>query len=167
MFSSVLVRKGFCYRVYPSSGQAARFTAWQHGLRCLWNLANEQRRIGVSRPRGERRYYSAFDQINELTELRAELPWLRDVPRDVCAQLLVELDKSWQRMFLGLAEEPRFKRKGRDELGACEPHPKAFRLHGDLVWFPKLGNLRAVVHRPLEGVAKTCTLFRDRGSVVC
>ena len=161
MFSSVLIRKGYCYRVYPSPSQAARFTAWQHTLRYLWNVAHEQRRIGAARPRGERRYYSAFDQINELKELRAELPWLADVPRDVCAQLLVELDKAWQRMFLGLAEAPRFKRKGRDELSACEPHPKAFRLTGDVIWFPKLGELRAVVHRPLEGIPKTCTLFRD------
>jgi putative transposase len=130
-------------------------------LRFLWNLANEQRLLGLSRPRDERIFPTAFDQINELTELRAALPWLADVPRNVCSQLLVELDKAWQRCFKKLGKRPRWKRKGIDSLGLCEPHPKAWRLDGNIVRFPKLGNLRAVVHRPLEGTVKTCTLKRD------
>ena len=43
----------------------------------------------------------------------------------------------------------------------CEPHPKAWRLDGNNVRFPKLGTLRTVMHRPLEGKPKTCTLKRD------
>ena len=36
-----------------------------------------------------------------------------------------------------------------------------WRLDGDVIRFPKVGNLRAVIHRPLEGVPKTCTVKRD------
>jgi putative transposase len=117
--------------------------------------------MGLARPRGERVYPTAFDQINELTEIRAALPWLADVPRNVCAQLLVELDKAWQHCFKKLARAPRFKRKGRDTLSFCEPHSKKWRLDGSTLRFPKLGNVRAVTHRPLEGKPKTCTLKRD------
>ncbi len=91
--------------------------------------------------------------------------------RHVCAQLLVELDKAWQRCFNRLARAPRFKRKGRDYLGLTEPHPKVWRLEGRVLRFPKLGNLRAIVHRPLEGKPKSCTLRRDGDqwfvSIVC
>jgi putative transposase len=130
----------------------------------------------AARPRAftladERRYYSAFDQINQLTELRAELPWLADVPRNVCAQLLVELDKAWQRCFKKLARAPRWKRKGKDFLALCEPHPKTWRLDGSKLRVPKLGNLRAVVHRALEGTPKTCNARREGdqwfASIVC
>ena len=155
------VSKGFRYRVYPTPAQVARFAAWEGAMRFLWNLALEQRRMGYARPRGERVYPSAFDQIDELTELRDALPWLADVPRNVCAQLLVELDKAWQRCFAKLALAPRWKRRGRDHLGLTEPHPKAWRLDGSTIRFPKLGNLRAVVHRPLEGTPKHCTLRRE------
>ena len=127
--------------------------------------------MGLSRPKDERVFPTAFDQINELTELRAELPWLADVPRNVCSQLLVELDKAWQRCFKRLGKRPRWKRKGLDSLGLCEPHPKAWRLDGNIVRFPKLGSIRAVVHRPLEGKPKTCTVKRDGDqwfvSIVC
>ncbi len=161
MFRLVLVSKAFRYRVYPTQEQVARLNAWESALRFLWNLALEQRKLGLARPRDERRYPTAFDQINELTELRAALPWLADVPRNVCSQLLVELDRAWQRCFARLARAPRWKRKGRDVLGFTEPHPKTWRVDGSNVRFPKLGTLRTVMHRPLEGKPKTCTLKRD------
>lgn len=155
------IHKAFRYRVYPSAEQVARIEAWEGALRFLWNISLEQRRAGYGRPKGERIYPTAFDQINELTELRAALPWLADVPRNVCAQLLVALDKAWQRCFKQLAHAPRWRRKGRDFLGLTEPHPKVWRLDGTTLRFPKLGNIRAVVHRPIEGKPKTCTLRRE------
>lgn len=156
----MIIRKGFRFRLYPTREQAANLDRWSHALRFLWNLANEQRLIGLARPHDERKYVTAFDQINELTELRAEAPWLAEVPRNVCAQLLVELDKAWQRCFKKLADQPRWKRKDRDTLGLCEPHPKVWRLGDNKLHFPKLEPLKIVVHRPLEGKSKTCMVRR-------
>ena len=171
MIHPVKTSKAFRYRVYPTSAQVDRVAAWESALRFLWNIALEQRKLGYARSKGERVYPTAFDQINELTELRAALPWLADVPRNVCSQLLVELEKAWQRCFARLARAPRWKRKGVDALSLCEPHPKTWRLDGDSVRFPKLGTLRTVMHRPLEGKPKTCTLKRDGDqwfiSIVC
>ncbi len=163
MLHAVLIHKAFRYRVYPTPEQIVRLAAWDNALRFLWNLGLEQRRIGLSRCGGDKRYPTAFDQINELASLRAELPWLADVPRNVCAQLLVELDKAWSRCFAKLARAPRWKRKGLDALGLCEPHPKVWRLDGSMIRFPKLGNLRAVVHRPPVGKPKTCALREEAG----
>jgi putative transposase len=36
-----------------------------------------------------------------------------------------------------------------------------WRLDGATLRFPKLGNLRTIVHRPLEGTPKTCTVRRE------
>ena len=169
---AVLIRKAFLYRAYPTTLQVSQLDQWSDALRSLWNLANEQRHLGLARPRCERRYPTAFDQINELTALRAELPWLAAVPRNASAQVLVELDKAWQRCFQKLADEPRWKRKGGDKINLCEPHPKAWRIDGNRLHFPKIeGDIRVVAHRPLEGIPKTCTLVRDGdqwfASIVC
>ena len=153
--------KAFRFRVYPNEQQIARLGRWNDALRFLWNLALEQRLMGLARPRDERIFPTAFDQQKELTELRAELPWLADVPRNICGQLLVELDQAWQRCFAKLVQAPRWKRKGCDAIGCCEPHPKVWRLDGNNIRFPKLGMLRTVMHRPFEGKPKTCTLKRD------
>ena len=165
----MILRKGFRYRIYPTTEQVAKLVAWQSALRFLWNLALEQRLLGLARPK--KRYYTAFDQAKELTAVRAEAPWLADVPRNVSVQMLVVLDEAWRRCFKRLAGRPHWKRRGRDTVNLCEPHPKIWRLAGSTLHFPKLGPMRAVVHRPLEGRAKTCTIVQDGdqwfASIVC
>jgi putative transposase len=106
----------------------------------------------------DRHYPTGFDQINELTGLRAELPWLADVPRNVCAELLRTLDKAWQRCFKRVAKAPHWKRKDRDTTALCEPSPKAWHLISSSIQFPKLG---AKIHRHVEGTPKTCAIIRD------
>lgn len=163
------IHKAYRYRVYPTSVQQATLTHWQDALRFLWNLANEQRHMGLTRT--DKRYPTAFDQIKQLTELRAELPWLAEVPRSLSAQLLVELDRAWQRCFKRIARRPRWKRKNVDLAPVCEPDPKKWRLRGIALHFPKLGRMRTVVHRPLQGTPKMCSMSCEAGqwfaSIVC
>ncbi|RPH73611.1 hypothetical protein EHM76_05080, partial [bacterium] len=158
---TVKTHKAYRFRIYPTSAQERRLCEWQSTLRWLWNLANEQRCMGVARPKGERRYPTAFDQINELTALRAELPWLADVPRNVSAQLLIELDRAWQCCFKKLQSRPRWKRKAVDRPSLKETHHKLWRLDGDSLHFPKIGRLRTVAHRAMTGKPKTCSILSD------
>ena len=62
-------RRGFRYRIYPTPKQETLLRQWEGALRVLWNIANEQRRLYLARGQ---RMSSAFDQILELTALRAE-----------------------------------------------------------------------------------------------
>jgi len=165
----MLARRGFRYRIYPTPEQAARLRQWEGALRVLWNLAHEQRLAYLRR---HAKLPSAFDQINKLTGLRAAVPWMADVPRNVSAQLLVDLDSAWQRCVSRLGHRPRWKKKGRDVISITEPHPKGFRLTEAGVVFPKLGEVRAVRHRPCVGVPKRCTIVlshryaKSHGTVV-
>lgn len=165
----MLTRKTFRYRVYPNKAQIVRLAQWSNALRFLWNIAHEQRLYGLRS--SVKRYYTAFDQQAELTDLRAQLPWLAEVPRDVCNQLLIELDRAWQRCFQKIAKRPRWKHRHGDAIRCCEPHPKMWSIQGETFRFPKLGPMRAVVHRPLEGKPKTATLVCDAGEwfvcIVC
>jgi len=54
ILSFVIVSKAFRYRVYPTPSQVERFGQWESALRFLWNLANEQRLLGLARPKDER-----------------------------------------------------------------------------------------------------------------
>ena len=109
----MLTRRGFRYRIYPTPEQETRLRQWEGALRVLWNLAHEQRLAYLRR---HTKMPTAFDQINELTALRADVPWMADVPRNVSAQLLVDLDAAWQRCFFRLGRRPRWKKKGRDTI---------------------------------------------------
>src|SRR5260370_38881153 len=100
-----MLGRGFRYRLCPTPAQEARLLAWEGALRALWNVAHEQRRLYLARGA---RPPSAFDQINQLTELRAEVPWLAEVPRNVCAQVPVELDAARRRALPPPAGRPRW-----------------------------------------------------------
>jgi putative transposase len=157
--NAVRIHKTIIYRVYPSAEQAVRLSGWEDTLRWLWNLAHEQRLYGLRA--STMRYYSAFDQINELTALRAELPWLADVPSSVCSQALIQLDRAWQLCFKSLARRPHWKRYGQGSLSFSEPMAKSWWIKNGLFHFPKLGTMPVVVTRPLEGTRKTARLIRD------
>jgi len=120
----------------------------------------------LARCRVDRKIITAFGQCKELTQLRADLPWLTDVPYDVCAAVLMELDKAWQRCFGRNGYRPQFKSKARrDATPMIEPNPKSFHIKGagryGTIVFPKLGRIPAIIHRPIVGKAKTCAIVRD------
>jgi putative transposase len=163
-----IIHKRQRYRVYPTAEQAVRLDAWTHALRFLWNLAHEQRLEWMRKPRCERRYPTNYDQSNQVTPLRAELPWLADVPSQLCSTILARLHVAWRQCFGKISRAPRWKKRG-DALSMGTS--SRWHLVGTTLHFPKLGPIRAVVHRPLEGVAKSCTLLRDGdqwfASIVC
>lgn len=150
--------KSFKFRIYPSLAQRNRMGQWENALRFLWNLAHEQRLMGLRRT--EKRYLSAFDQGREITELRASLPWLNDVPRDVCEAVLATLDAAWRGCFDRIARAPKWKKRGQ-AISLKETHSKSWRISDRSLHFPKLGPMRIVYHRPLVGTPKSCIIKRD------
>lgn len=116
--------------------------------------------MAISRPRGEQPYPSAFSQGVELTELRRELPWLNDVPRHVLVQVLGDLHTAWRRCFDKISRRPRWKRKT-GTLSFTEFQHDRWHVRGNNLIFPKLGPMKIVMSRPLEGKPKSCTLKRD------
>jgi putative transposase len=99
----------------------------------------------------------------ELTLLRAEVPWINDLPANVGQAMLAHLDDAWKDFFAGKAGQPGFKVKDRDTMSIEEPSKTCWRLDArkNCLRFPKLGNVPLTLHQPLEGTPKTCSLVRD------
>jgi putative transposase len=147
-------------RLYPNREQETRLLAWESSLRFVWNLANEQRLMGLARTKDDRVFLSAFAQAREITLLRKELAWLRDVPFESATFVLRRLEMAWRRCFLRAAKRPRFKEKGRDVVSIGLDH-RHCRIDGRQMKVPKLGWLRVVAHRPLIGKSRAVSLVRE------
>ena len=80
------------YRLYPESGQAERLTAWGHTCRAIWNTALEQRRFAWTQRRHTMR---AAEQCAHLTQARADLDWMADLPAQSAQQVLRHLDRAY------------------------------------------------------------------------
>lgn len=158
-----MTHKTFKYPIHPSIGQLAKLAEWDSACRFLANLSLEQWKLGLARPKNERKYPSFAKSCQQLTELRKETPWLKEVPVHVSQSILRRVETSWQRCFDKVSKAPRWKRKGRDFMSFTESDPKKWALGSkrSLLTFPKLGNIRINVHRPLEGRPMSCTLKRE------
>ena len=78
------------YRLALTPEQADMCEEFGNICRAVWNTALEQRR--EYRRRGA--WMNYVPQSAEFTEARAEFEWLRTAPRDVCEQVLRDLDRA-------------------------------------------------------------------------
>jgi putative transposase len=151
------------YRAYPSPQQAARLTNWGHSCRAVWNLALEQRRFAW-RQRG--RIIRSAEQCRHLTDARADLPWLADLPAQSAQQVLRQLDRAYDNWWNPEhpAQAPTFRKRSR---GLSIPFPgqavairKRSRRWAE-VRLPKLGWVRFRLSRPLGGAMRNATITKD------
>jgi putative transposase len=158
-------RQAYRYRIYPTPAQEAFFRQIAGACRFVYNLALEQRER-FSRC-GRAINYNA--QQNELPALKAEAPWLNDVPSHCLQSALRDLDRAFANFFDGRADFPRYRHRGRAESFRF-PDPKQFHVDvtSSALIAPKFGKTRkdfgalAIrLHRPLCGKIKNLTISRD------
>jgi putative transposase len=113
------------YRLCPTGSQEPILCSWSDGCRFIFNLANEQVLLGLSRTKEDKVYVKSRDQQKELTVLREENTWLSDIPRHAMDSCLVRVDEAWQRHFAGLSGKPKFKKKT-EWVSLTETDPRAF-----------------------------------------
>jgi putative transposase len=99
------------YRLYPALTQAERLTNWGHTSRAVWNVALAQRQFAWTQRSVTLR---AVGQNRQLTEARAELAWLADLPAQSAQQVLRNLDAAYDnwRNPQHPAGSPKFKKRG-------------------------------------------------------
>jgi putative transposase len=151
------------YSAYPSPGQAGRLTGWGHSCRAVWNLALEQRRFAWHQ---RARTVRSAEQCRHLTDARADLPWLADLPAQSAQQVLRQLDRAYDNWWNPEhpAQAPTFrKRTG----GVSVPFPgqavqvrRCSRRWAE-VRLPKLGWVRFRLSRPLGGRVRNATIAKD------
>jgi putative transposase len=158
--SQAPIMAGRRYRLDLSLDQRQRLERWSGALRTLWNAALEQRQTAWRRLR---KSVGLTEQCEDLTEARAEIPWLRDVPAQVAQQTLRDLDGAFSHFFRGLRNYPRFRSRRRNPGIRFPQGVEVRRINrrwGE-VRLAKLGWVRFRWTRAPGGRVKHATLSRD------
>jgi putative transposase len=92
---------------------------------------------------------------NQLPALKHELPWLKEVASQVLQQSLKNLDTAFKNFFKGRGRHPRFKSKHRKQSAT---YPQGFQVNGQTIKLPKLGEVKAKIHREIQGKVKSITV---------
>lgn len=149
------------FRLVPTPHQIQQLEQIAGATRFVYNCALEQRETW-----GRRHTINRWSQSRELTLCRAELEWLRDVPRQALDSALEDLASAYENFFKRRSGPPRFRRKGLNERFRFGT-PTEIRLERlndsrGQIRLPKIGWVRLRGYRGLLGEIRNVTI-RLRG----
>jgi len=158
------MRRNFVYRLYPTKKQATALRRTLGECRWLYNHLLEQRKSAWEE---RQEPLSLYEQQRMLPPLKAERASLDTVNAQVLQNVAVRLDLAMKAFFrrVKAGEEkvgyPRFRGEHRYDSFTFPQAPSGCKLVGKALHLSKIGTVRVVLHRPLEGTPKTCCIRRS------
>lgn len=145
-------------RLYPTIEQKTAL-AFQFGAaRWAYNYALDWRNRAWRENKERVTRRMTLDKLVELKRAEATA-WLKEADSQVLQQSLMHLDDAFKRFFKMQARYPRYKSKRGKQSISYPQRIKA--VDGNSLYLPKVGNVRAVLHRELIGTVKTVTVSRS------
>ncbi|EFH86062.1 putative transposase IS891/IS1136/IS1341 family [Ktedonobacter racemifer DSM 44963] len=165
--------KAYVYRLYPTRKQESTLLWTLRRCKELYNASLEERTAAYKMAGISVSYGMQADQLPQVKEVRPEY---QEIYSQVQQDVLRRLDKAMKAFFRRVAEGqipgyPRYKsatryhsftypQSGYQILGALTSHDKKGKKTCRLK-LSKIGHLKMLMHRPIKGSIKACTIKRD------
>lgn len=151
------------YRLKPTKKQAHILESQLEECRDLYNHFVEQRKRSWEEDQCSLTYHA---QAMTLPKLKERCPALGQIHSQVLQNVAVRVDLAFKAFFrrCKAGEEPgypRFRGYGRYDSMTFPQYGNGCRLVDGTLKLSKVGAVRVVQHRPLEGTPKTCTVRRS------
>lgn len=143
-------------RIYPNAKQAEKLAKAFGCARWYWNNSlAETQKVYQETGKGLGQY-----QLNaRLPQLKNEVEWLGETHSQVLQSVSLHLSRAFVNFFERRTKYPQFKQKHRKQ---SIQYPQGVKIvEGCKVFLPKIGHIKAVVHRDIVGATKTVTVSRD------
>jgi putative transposase len=152
----MIVRKGFKYRIYPNREEQRKLAVQFGQARYIYNR-------GLAQSQEKYPGYNHLAKQLPILKTSAETVWLKEAHSQVLQQSLKDLDRAFQNFFDKRGRYPHFKSKrARQSVRYPQPNESWIAPDGRHIYLPKVGHVRLVLHRPLEGVMKNVTVSRTK-----
>ena len=152
------MRKTFKYRIYPTKLQITKMNNILEQTRWVYNETLAFRKNAWE---SKQESISLYSTSNELTKWKVNKPELKAVQSQVLQNAQLRVDLAYKAFFrrCKAGENPGFPRfKGKGWYDSITYPQSGFRLHTDGVYLSKIDRVKIVLHRPIEGKIKTCTV---------
>lgn len=143
-------------RIYPNAAQADKLAKAFGCARWYWNnsLAETQK---VYQETGKG--LGQFALNARLPVLKQLLPWLSETHSQVLQSVSLHMSRAFVNFFERRAKYPRFKSKHHKQ---SIQFPQSVKIvDGCKIYLPKIGHIKAIVHRAISGDIKTVTVSRE------
>lgn len=153
----MIIQKAFKFRVYPNKTQQAELAKQFGAVRFVYNHYRAVRE-GYYLDTGTGLNYN--DCAMDLADiLKVDYPWLKEADSQTMQQALKDLDRAYKNFFEGRADYPNFHSK-HDKQSIR--YPQRFKVKDKRVYLPKVGWVKCVFHRAIEGAMKNCTVSKTK-----
>jgi putative transposase len=152
------MHKAFKYRVYPTKEQEKILNEWQGQLRFIWNQFLDG---NIKRYEAEKKFNFKFEMANALPALKKEHIWMT-APSQSLQQVALQMDGALRNCFKRKLGFPKFKKKSEIPQGIKIPQQYTqIKMGSKFIKIPKLGEVKWIRHRDLQGILKSATITRD------
>jgi len=155
-----MLKATFQYRLYPTPAQETAMQRTLDECRWLYNRLLEERKVAWEETETG---VSLYDQVTRIPALKAERPALDRVYSQVLQNVATRIDLAFKAFFrrVKAGEKPGYPRfRGAGWYDSfCYPG-SGHKVNSNRVFLSKIGHIKAVIHRPLEGTIKTCCVKR-------
>jgi putative transposase len=143
-------------RLYPNQQQKQLLEQSFGNCRWLWNYGlNLVNQTYKETGKG----LSSYDIKKKIPSLKQEYNWLTLTYSQCLQQVCINLGTAFNNFFEKRARSPRFKSKhGKQSI----QYPQNVKLLDKALKLPKIGEVKAVLHRPIGGKVKTVTVSKNR-----
>jgi len=158
----MLVQRGYKYRIIPTKEQEK--SLFQHGgnVRFLWNYALKINQEYYKEVGKVKCYY---ELAVSLPKLKEEYTFLKESFSQSLQMVLRQFDRALKDSFKKEKGFPTFKKKMLlNDSFTC---PQKWRLGKGFVFIPKIGEVKWIKHRAMEGKPKSITISQDGNKWYC
>jgi putative transposase len=157
------MRRTYKFRLYPNKTTEQKLHWTLARCRELYNAALSERRDAY---RYAGKSISYYDQQNDLPEIKAEIrEEYQEIAAHVLQDVLRRLDKAFQNFFRRVksGETPGYPRfQGRSRYDSFTyPDSAGWKLEGNRLHLSKIGTIKVVLHREMQGTIKTVTMKQE------
>jgi putative transposase len=158
------MHKTYKYRIYLTNGQRRILNQQLEECRWVYNQMLEAHECAYENNLKCNRY----DLINLLPDWKGSRPSLKLVHSQVLQNIAIRLDLAFQAFFRRLKEGaqdpgyPRYKKFNRYRSITYPQYGNGVELRGTDLLVSKIGRVKVVWHRPVEGRIKTVSLKRSQ-----
>jgi len=142
-------------RLYPDVYQQQSLAQAFGSCRWLWNYCLDlMNKAYLETGKG----LSGYDVKKIIPQLKKEYEWLSKTYSQCLQQVCLNLGVAFNNFFEKRAQYPRFKSKhGKQSI----QYPQNIKINEKTLTIPKIGDIKAIIHRAIEGKIKTVTISKN------
>ena len=152
--------KAYVFQIKPNGQQVKQMTQFAGCARKVWNLALAKQQAGYA---AGSKFTSYFSMGKWLIDWKHELPFLKQAPSQSLVCALQNLEQAYKRFFNKTSDFPKFKKKSASKDSFRFPQGFNLEQQNNRIKLPKLGWIKYINSRTIEGTPKNVTVSSKSG----